>query len=406
MSTKRIIVIGGGAAGFFAAINAAQMHPGVEVTLLEKTNKLLSKVRVSGGGRCNVTHACFDNGILVKQYPRGEKELRNVFSRFSTNDTINWFEQRGVKLKTEADGRMFPTTDNSETIVSCLLREAEKANVKIKMGVDVEEIFKNEDGTFSLNAKGGGIFSCERLIIACGGNSKNEAYEWLRKSGHTVVKPVPSLFTFNIPDNGVTKLMGVSVPFVKVKVAGTKLETEGPLLITHWGMSGPAVLKASAWGARSLSDLGYNFTALINWLPKHTEEKLRIEFNDQREESPAKIVAANCPLELPKRLWEYLAEKSNIPETMRWADLSKKNINQLVNNILNDEYKVRGKTTFKEEFVTCGGISLKEVDLSSMQSKMVPGLFFAGEVLDVDGITGGFNFQNAWSTAWIAAQNV
>lgn len=406
MSTKRIIVIGGGAAGFFAAINAAQMHPGVEVTLLEKTNKLLSKVRVSGGGRCNVTHACFDNGILVKQYPRGEKELRNVFSRFSTNDTINWFEQRGVKLKTEADGRMFPTTDNSETIVSCLLREAEKANVKIKMGVDVEEIFKNEDGTFSLNAKGGGIFSCERLIIACGGNSKNEAYEWLRKIGHTVVKPVPSLFTFNIPDNGLTKLMGVSVPFAKVKVAGTKLETEGPLLITHWGMSGPAVLKASAWGARSLSDLGYNFTALINWLPKHTEEKLRIEFNDQREESPAKIVAANCPLELPKRLWEYLAEKSNIPETARWADLSKKNINQLVNNILNDEYKVRGKTTFKEEFVTCGGISLKEVDLSSMQSKMVPGLFFAGEVLDVDGITGGFNFQNAWSTAWIAAQNV
>jgi predicted Rossmann fold flavoprotein len=405
MSSKQIIVIGGGAAGFFAAINSAQLHPDAEVILLEKTNKLLTKVRVSGGGRCNVTHACFDNGLLVRHYPRGEKELRNVFSRFSTNDTIEWFEQRGVELKTETDGRMFPVSDNSGTIVDCLVREAEKAHVKIKQGVDVEEIIQ-KDGSFTLHAKGGGHFKCDRLIIATGGNSKNEAYEWLRKLGHSIVKPVPSLFTFNIPDDPVTQLMGVSVSHAKVRVAATRLETEGPLLITHWGMSGPAILKASAWGARILSDLDYHFTALVNWLPKHTEEKLRIEFSNQREENPAKAVIGNCPLELPKRLWEYFLKKSGIPETTRWADLSKRNTNQLVNIILNDEYKVKGKTTFKEEFVTCGGVNLKEVDLTNMQSRLIPGLFFAGEVLDIDGITGGFNFQNAWSTAWVAANNI
>lgn len=406
MEQLRVIVIGGGAAGFFAAVNCAQLHGNTEVTLLEKTNKLLSKVRVSGGGRCNVTHACFDNGLLVKHYPRGEKELRNVFSRFSTTDTIKWFEERGVQLKTEEDGRMFPVTDNSETIVSCLVREAEKAGVKIRQGVDIDEIVKNDNGAFTLHVKGGGAFTCDKLIIATGGNSKNEAYSWLKKLGHTIVPPVPSLFTFNIPDNPVTQLMGVPVPHAKVKVAGTKLETEGPLMITHWGMSGPAVLKASAWGARTLSDMDYTFTALISWLPKHTEEKLRIEFNNQREEHPAKTVSGNCPFELPKRLWEYLLDKSGVPETTRWADLSKKQTNVLINHIINDDHRVKGKTTFKEEFVTCGGIALKEIDLGTMQSKVMPGLFFAGEVIDVDGITGGFNFQNAWSTAWLAAMNI
>lgn len=406
LNSKQIIVIGGGAAGFFAAINCAQKNPEVQVTLLEKTSKLLSKVRVSGGGRCNVTHACFDNSILVKHYPRGEKELRNAFSRFSANDTINWFDQRGVKLKTEADGRMFPTTDNSETIINCLMQEADKAGVEIKTGVDIEEIIRNENNSFTLSVKGGGVFNCDRLIIATGGNSKNEAYDWLQKLGHTIIKPVPSLFTFNIPDNPVTQLMGVAVPFAKVKVAGTKLETEGPLMITHWGMSGPAILKASAWGARMLSEMDYNFTALINWLPKYSEEKVRIEFNNEREENSAKGIMNNCPFDLPKRLWEYLVTKSGITIEMRWADLPKKNSNLLVNNLLNDEYKVKGKTTFKEEFVTCGGINLKEIDFTTMESKVVKGLYFAGEVIDVDGITGGFNFQNAWSSGWIAAQNV
>ncbi|MDF2437974.1 MAG: hypothetical protein K0Q95_2350 [Bacteroidota bacterium] len=405
MDRKRIIVVGGGAAGFFAAVNAAQLDPEAEILLLEKTNKLLSKVRVSGGGRCNVTHACFDNGSLVKNYPRGEKELRNVFSRFTTNDTIKWFEERGVKIKTEVDGRMFPESDNSETIINCLVRESEKLNVIVKQGTDVKEIVKEESERFLLKINGGGEFECDKLIVATGGNSKQEAYQWLEKLGHSITKPVPSLFTFNIPDNPVTKLMGVSVPLAKVKVAGTKLETDGPLLITHWGLSGPAILKASAWGARILSDLNYNFSALINWLPKYTEEKLRIEFNNQKEESPAKLIYGNCPVELPRRLWEYHVIKSGIGEEVRWADLSKKNMNLLVNHILNDEYKVKGKTTFKEEFVTCGGINLKEIDLSTMQSKIVPGLYFAGEVIDVDGVTGGFNFQNAWSTAWVAASN-
>ncbi|MBL7890876.1 MAG: NAD(P)/FAD-dependent oxidoreductase [Bacteroidia bacterium] len=406
MNTEKIIVIGGGAAGFFAAVNIACQHPELEVVLLEKSNKLLSKVSVSGGGRCNVTHACFDNSILVKHYPRGEKELRNVFSRFTTTDTINWFKQRGVELKTEEDGRMFPVSNTSETIVQCLLKEAEKYNVNIKLGVDIIGIEKNDDNTFTLHANGGGRFDCNKLVIATGGNAKETAYQWLEKLGHTTIKPVPSLFTFNIPNNPVTELMGVSVTQAKVKIAGTKLETEGPLLITHWGLSGPAILKASAWGARQLSEMNYQFSALVNWLPKHTDEKLRIEFNNQREENASKTIVSNGPFELPKRLWEFLCHKANIPETMRWADLPKKNANVLVNHLLNDEYKVQGKTTFKEEFVTCGGIALKEIDLSKMESKLIPGLFFAGEVIDVDGITGGFNFQNAWSTAWVVSQNI
>ncbi len=406
MNSKNIIVIGGGAAGFFAAINCAQLHPGYTVTLLEKTNKLLTKVSVSGGGRCNVTHACFDNKQLIKNYPRGEKELLNVFSRFTAEDTVHWFEKRGVKLKTEPDGRMFPDTNTSETIVNCLMQEADKAGVKIKTGVEIEEIIVNQDHTFVLITNNGGSFTCHKLIIATGGNSKETAYHWLRKLGHTIVKPVPSLFTFNIPNHPVTQLMGVSVPYAKVKIANTKLETEGPLLITHWGMSGPAILKASAWGARILSDLNYNFTAHINWSPKHTEEKLRIEFLSLREEIGAKAISSNCPIELPKRLWEYLVNKAGVSETMRWADLPKKNANVLIHAVVNDEYKVQGKTTFKEEFVTCGGISLKEINLSAMQSKLVPNLFFAGEIIDVDGITGGFNFQNAWSTAWVAANSL
>ena len=399
----RVIVIGGGAAGFFAAINCALLYPNYTVTLLEKTNKLLAKVKVSGGGRCNVTHACFDNKLLVKNYPRGEKELQNVFSRFTTTDTINWFQKRGVELKTEEDGRMFPVTNTSESIINCLMQEADKAGVKIKQEVTIEEILRDEDDSFVLITSKGGNFQCNKLIIATGGNSKETAYNWLHKLGHTVQKPVPSLFTFNLPKHPITELMGVSVPFVKVKIANTKLETEGPLLITHWGMSGPTILKASAWGARILNDLNYNYTALINWLPKYTEEKLRIEFNNQREENGAKTIINNSPFELPKRLWEYFVTKANIADTFRWADLPKKQANILINSLINDEYKVQGKTTFKEEFVTCGGISLKEIDVTTMQSKLIPNLYFAGEIIDVDGITGGFNFQNAWSTAWVAA---
>ncbi len=401
-----VIVIGGGAAGFFAAINIAELNPDWSVTLLEKSNKLLSKVRVSGGGRCNVTHACFINSLLIKNYPRGEKELRNVFSRFSPIETIDWFKKRGVELKTEDDGRMFPVSNTSETIVNCLLSEAEKNNVVVKLGVDIVEILKENNNSFTLKANGGGEFKCDKLVIATGGNSKESSYDWLKKLGHTIEKPVPSLFTFNIPNNEITKLMGVALENTKVRIQKTKIETEGPLLITHWGLSGPAVLKASAWGARILNNFNYDFVAVVNWLPKYKDEKLKIELQNQRNENAPKMIWNYCPFELPKRFWEYIVKKASIDEGTRWADISKKQINVLANLLLNDEYNVKGKTTFKEEFVTCGGISLKEIDFISMKSKIVPNLYFAGEVIDVDGVTGGFNFQNAWSTAYAIAMNI
>lgn len=406
MVSADVIIIGGGAAGFFAAINSAQLNKGCTVVILEKSSKLLSKVRISGGGRCNVTHACFDNGLLVKNYPRGEKELRNVFSRFTTSDTIQWFKNRGVKLKIEADGRMFPESNTSETIISCLLQEAQRSGIEIKLNVDIQEIQKNSDDTFILKTRDIQQFQCKKLIIATGGNSKEEAYNWLKNLGHSIVKPVPSLFTFNIPDDPITQLMGISVPLAKIKIKVAKLEMEGPLLITHWGISGPAVLKTSAVAARILHDLDYCFTVSISWLPKYTEEKLRIEFSNQRDEHAAKTVISNCPFELPKRLWEQFILHCQIDKTTRWADLTKKNVSELINCMINNEYQVKGKTTFKEEFVTSGGIKLKEINFATMESKIIPNLYFAGEVIDIDGVTGGFNFQNAWSSGWVAASSL
>jgi predicted Rossmann fold flavoprotein len=398
-----IIIIGGGAAGFFTAVNAAHLNPDYSITILEKSNKLLAKVLVSGGGRCNVTHACFDNGLLTKSYPRGEKELRSAFNKFTTTDTIQWFKEQGIELKTEPDGRMFPESNTSETIANCLLDTAKALGVKIKTSIAVKEIIVNADKTFTVKTDTDYAPACSKLIIATGGNPKSESYNWLRKLGHTIIPPVPSLFTFNIPDENLVKLMGVSVPHAKVKVRGTKLETEGPLLITHWGLSGPAVLKGSAWGARILNELNYDFTVQVDWLCKYKEDDLREELLFQKENFAPKLVTSTNLFELPKRLWEFFIIKAGIEETTRWADVTKKEINILVNILLRDEYHVKGKTTFKEEFVTCGGVSLKEIDFATMQSKKVPNLFFAGEVLDIDGITGGFNFQSAWTTGWIAA---
>lgn len=401
----KIIVIGGGAAGFFCAVNCARLNPKANVTILEKSSKLLAKVRISGGGRCNVTHQCFDNRELAKNYPRGEKELLSAFNRFSVTQTIEWFEERGVELKAEEDGRMFPVTDNSETIIHCLLEEARKYNVQIKTNSDVKKI-ELTAGHFLLTFINGEQITCDKLVISTGGNPKESAYEWLKELGHTIVKPVPSLFTFNIPNKKLTELMGVSVPLAKVKIMSSNLEYTGPLLITHWGLSGPAVLKLSSWGAKLLSDLNYNFTIHVNWLSKLNEEKLRIEFDTIRKENPAKQILNTRPVDLPKRLWEYQVQKAEIAVNLRWADLPKKKLNSLINSIVNDEYKVSGKTTFKEEFVTCGGINLKEIDFKTMQSTKVPGLYFAGEVLNIDGITGGFNFQNAWTTGWIGAVDI
>ena len=401
----KIVVLGGGAAGFFAAVNAASIHKNVKVVLLEKSNKLLSKVRVSGGGRCNVTHACFDNNVLVKNYPRGERELKSAFSRFSVKNTIEWFESRGVNLKVGADGRMFPISDNSESIIACLLEEAKKYGVEIKMGTEVIRIEKLDIG-FNLYLREGNKLETNKLIIATGGSPKEESYNWLKQLGHTIEKPVPSLFTFNIPNEEITKLMGLSVSNVKVKIVGTKLEQEGPFLITHWGFSGPAILKLSAWGARTLNELNYDFHLAINWLPIYTQNEFKEKLLNNKKELGNKLVINSKPTEIPARLWGYFLNKVQISESSRWADLSNAKLSLLLNCLQQDVYTVKGKTTFKEEFVTCGGINLNEVDFKTMQSKIVPNLFFAGEVLDIDGITGGFNFQNAWTTAWIAANAV
>ncbi|MEW6467634.1 MAG: NAD(P)/FAD-dependent oxidoreductase, partial [Bacteroidota bacterium] len=396
--------IGGGAAGFFAAINAAEAEPEANVAILEKSPKLLSKVKVSGGGRCNVTHHCEYNSELVKNYPRGEKELRTAFEQFSVKDIIQWFSKRGVRLKTEEDGRMFPVSDNSQTVIDCFLGEAQRLGITVKTRTEVRAVRKKESG-FLLETSAGEM-ACDSILVATGGNAREAAYEWLSALGHTIVSPVPSLFTFNMPGNEITKLMGVSVPAAKTRIAGTRFESAGPLLITHWGMSGPAVLKLSSLAARDLFRMNYRFTLLVNWLPKYNGEKLRIELLKLREEQAGRFLHSSKPFGLPARLWEFLLSKAGIKEDMRWADLPKKQQNVLINSLVSDAYPVSGKTTFKEEFVTCGGIALKEVDFSTMESRVVPGLYFAGEVLDVDGVTGGFNFQNAWTTAWIAARSM
>ena len=403
-------VLGGGAAGFFGAIACAEANPNVQVVLLEKTGKLLAKVRVSGGGRCNVTHACESAAQLVAHYPRGSKQLKAAFQQFGVAETIAWFAKRGVPLKTEADGRMFPTTDSSETIARALEEAARQAGVHIILNTSVEEIAPLPAGGFQLRLAGsgsgqlGGSLRANKLLIATGGNPKSANYDWLRALGHSIAEPVPSLFTFNVPNSPLSELMGVSVPQARVVLAGEKLQYEGPLLITHWGVSGPAVLKLSAWGARRLSELGYVGTALINWIPTFTEEILRPWLQQFRQDHGKKTVASNPQFGLPQRLWRNLTEQAGIGPETRWSDLPAKSQNRLLELLLRTPLAVRGKTTYKEEFVTCGGISLAEIDLKTMQSRLVSGLYFAGEVLDIDGITGGFNFQAAWTTGFLAGQ--
>ncbi|MET0393834.1 MAG: NAD(P)/FAD-dependent oxidoreductase [Chitinophagaceae bacterium] len=402
MAAKKMIVIGGGAAGFFCAVNAARLNPALQVTLLEKTGKLLSKVKVSGGGRCNVTHACFDIGDMSRRYPRGQHFVKKMFHRFFTTDTIQWFEERGVKLKTEADGRMFPVTDSSQTIVNCLLNEADRYNVKIETGAAVTSLQRREDG-FVVKLSGDQELTADYLCIACGGYPKASMFDWLRATGHTIEEPVPSLFTFNLPGHPLTQLMGVSVEQARVKISGTKLEQEGPLLITHWGLSGPVVLRLSAWGARELAAGNYSFGISVNWLPAVSEQQLAEQFRVLRLELASRQLGHKNPFALPQRLWEFLLGFSGIKAETRWADLPAKDQNRLIRNLCSCELQVAGKTTFKEEFVTAGGIRLSEIDPQTMQSRKVPHLYFAGEILDVDGITGGFNFQHAWSSGMTAA---
>lgn len=403
--SKTLVVIGGGAAGFFCAINAARLNPQLQVIILEKTAKLLSKVKVSGGGRCNVTHNCSSVTELARQYPRGQQFLKKAFAHFAVADTIRWFEERGVTLKAEPDGRMFPVTDSSQAIIDCFLREASRYQVQIRQRWDVKQIRKTGN-CFEIVSSENGKATADYVCVACGGFPKKEQFGWLEQLGHSIEEPVPSLFTFNMPSNPVTELMGVSVTQATARVAASKLYESAPLLITHWGMSGPAILRLSAWGARFLYEKGYHFTTLVHWLPEHSEESIRSELQKIRFALPTqKMTNANL-FHLPQRLWLYLLNKAGISQDLRWADLPGKEQNRLIKLLTNDEYTVQGKTTFKEEFVTCGGIKLTEMDPNTMESRLISNLFFAGEVLDADGITGGFNFQHAWTSGWLAALTI
>lgn len=411
----KITVVGGGAAGFFSAITCAKIYPQARVTLLEAGRQLLAKVRISGGGRCNATHACFDPAILVQNYPRGGKALRGAFTRFQPRDTVEWFANHSVTLKTEADGRMFPITDDSATIVNCLIRAAEDAGVQIRTGdavVSVKQLTSDigEDshgGTasrFEIELKSGEQLKCDRLLLATGSNPSG--FKWAKDLGHTIELPVPSLFTFNISDSRIQDLAGVSVANAKVKLPGAKLEQSGPLLITHWGLSGPAVLKLSAWGARFLHDRHYRSPVLINWLPQYNPEVLRQQLLGVKSQLSHRLVVSSCPFPIPRRLWERLTSAIGIDEPKRWADISNKTLDKLLQELVQGEYQITGKGAFKEEFVTCGGVNLKEVDFKTMESRHCRGLYFAGEILDIDGVTGGFNFQSAWTTAWLAGNAI
>jgi len=396
----KIVVVGGGAAGFFGAIAAAESAPHARVVILEKGPRTLSKVRISGGGRCNVTHSCFDARELSRRYPRGGRALIGPFSRFGPADTVAWFESRGVQLKTEADGRMFPTTDSSQTIIDCLTTAAEKSGVRILNNTGLTMIERREGGGFLLDLSNGERMECDRLLWA-GGGCRPEGHPVV-SLGHSLMPPVPSLFTFHIDTPWLRELPGISVASAQVSVPGTHLKECGPLLVTHTGLSGPAVLRLSARGARELYDLHYEFPLRINWLPETNRDSLIEALQACRETSGGQTILRTRWNPLPARLWESLVLQAGITRDTKWARLSRTEALKLASLLTSTELPVRGKSTNKEEFVTCGGIPLPEVDFKTMGSRIVPGLHFAGEALDIDGITGGFNFQAAWTTGWIA----
>ena len=399
MKNYDIIIVGGGAAGFFTAINIAEANSRLKIAILERGKEVLTKVRISGGGRCNVTHACFEPNELVKYYPRGEKELRGPFHQFASGDTIEWFERHGVELKIEDDGRMFPISNSSQTIIDCFLNAAQKCKIDILTSQSVQSIFK-ADGYWKLETQNDN-YKASTLILASGSNPK--MWEMIQGFGHSIVAPVPSLFTFNIKDSRITALPGVSA-MATVKVNTTKLEASGPLLITHWGMSGPAILKLSAWGARTLFDKNYQFIISVNWLDQiETTDALTI-LKELKLEHAKKAVSKKSPFEFPNRLWENLVAASGINIGTKWADLTKGELEKLANQLTNAQFQVNGKSTFKEEFVTAGGIDLREINFKTMESKLHHNLFFAGEIVNIDAITGGFNFQNAWTSGFIVAQ--
>jgi predicted Rossmann fold flavoprotein len=398
---SEIVIAGGGAAGFFAAITCAENNPDAEVIILERGKKVLEKVKISGGGRCNLTHACFDPKEIINFYPRGSKALLGPFHQFCSGDTVDWFEKRGVKTKIESDGRMFPTTDDSQTIVDCLLENARAAGVKIIMQSRIEKItpptLSNEKWQIEVGDK---IIQADKLMIATGSNPK--IWKLLKNLGHSIVKPVPSLFTFNIKDPRIEGLAGLAVKNVSIKIQNSKLQASGPLLITHWGMSGPGILKLSAWGARILNDWNYRFQVNINWLGEVKLETTIQNLQKLKKQISGKQVIANTQFQIPIRLWKRLISATGINDSVRWGDLSNKLINKIATQLTQSNFSVNGKSTFKEEFVTAGGVELKEVNFKRFESKIHKNLFFAGEVLNIDAVTGGFNFQAAWTGGWIA----
>lgn len=402
---KSLVVIGAGAAGFFCAIQTKQINPHLNVIIVEKSNKVLSKVKISGGGRCNLTHNCLDIVELSKKYPRGEKFLKKAFYWFNVNDTILWFSKNGVELKIENDGRMFPTSNSSQTIIDCFLKLSNQLNIEIQLYKEVKSIIKS-DTHFRLELNNDKALEANYICITSGGFPKLSQFDWLNNLNHNIISPVPSLFTFNLPKNKITELTGISVPNVSVKITSTKFQNIGPLLITHWGFSGPAILKLSAFAAIELARMNYNFSIQINWLSNYNFEKLKDEFLQKRSYHPKQKIINSNTYNIPQRLWQYFITTVEINEEITWSILTVKQENNLIKLLTDQHFTVSGKTTFKEEFVTCGGIDLNEVDVNTMQSKKVNNLFFAGEVLNIDGITGGFNFQAAWTTAFIAAKTI
>ncbi|QQU03071.1 NAD(P)/FAD-dependent oxidoreductase [Myroides odoratus] len=396
-----VILVGGGAAGFFTAINLAERQPSLRIAILERGKEVLSKVKISGGGRCNVTHACFIPNELVQFYPRGSKELLGPFHQFCSGDTIEWFERRGVELKIEEDGRMFPTTDSSQTIIDCFTKATAQYKIDVLQGISVQGVYQSEKGWKLDTTKES--MTCAQLVFTTGSNPK--IWQMMGELGHRLVEPVPSLFTFNIKDKRIQDLMGVSTE-ASIKVKGTKLEATGPLLITHWGMSGPGILRLSAWGARILAEKNYQFHIVVNWLPTVDREDLLEQLKDFKHEHAKKMVMKRGLFDFPTRLWERLVQAAQIEATQTWADVNNKQMQALMLQLQEGEFQVNGKSTFKEEFVTAGGIDLRDVNFKTMESKINADLYFAGEILNIDAITGGFNFQNAWTTGFLAAQAI
>lgn len=400
-----VAIIGGGAAGFFAAITAKENYPEANVVIFEKSKNILAKVKISGGGRCNVTNGSSSIKELAAAYPRGANALKRAFRTFDNKDTMHWFESRGVPLVTQEDNCVFPRSQNSQSIIDCFLEQTARLKIKTELETGIKFIKKAGD-QLQLVFVGGKVptSTVDKVIVATGGSPKRDGLVWLEKLNHQIVDPVPSLFTFKMPDEPVTELMGIVVENTLVSIQGTKLKSEGPLLFTHWGMSGPAILKLSAFGARLLSEKNYNFKVQVNWTNLRNQDAVAAELKDFVDEHPKKLLANARPYSLPERLWTCLLEKSDLPAGKKWAELGKVGLNRLVNVLTNDVYIVKGRTQFRDEFVTCGGVSLESIDFNTMQSKVCENLYFAGEVMDIDGITGGYNFQAAWTTAFIAAQ--